>query len=62
MSAIVHHDQWNSEVIIMSSPIRLGSGGRARFARLAMNHHAVIRGKTIWRPRAKIMVRLCVRS
>lgn len=46
----------------MSSPIRLGSGGRARFARLAMNHHAVIRGKTIWRPRAKIMVRLCVRS
>lgn len=46
----------------MSSPIRFGRGGSARFARLAMNHHAVIRGKTIWRPRAKIIVRLCVRS
>lgn len=47
VSAIVHQDQWNREVIIMSSPIRFGRGGRARFARLAMNHHAVIRGSTI---------------
>lgn len=46
----------------MSSPMRFGRGGSARFARLAMNHHAVIRGKTIWSPRAKIIVRLCVRS
>lgn len=45
VSAIVHQDQWNKEVIIISSPIKLGRGGRARFARLAMNHHAVIRGK-----------------
>lgn len=62
MRAIVHQDQWNREVIIISSPIKFGRGGRARFARLAINHHAVIRGRTIWRPRAKIIVRLCVRS
>ena len=45
--ARVHHDQLNKDVMIMSSPIRLGSGGRARFARLAMNHHVVIKGRTI---------------
>lgn len=43
----VHHDQLNREVIIISSPIRLGSGGRARFARLAVNHQVVISGKAI---------------
>lgn len=47
VSAIVHQDQLNSEVIIISSPIRLGKGGRARLARLAMNHQAVIRGRII---------------
>lgn len=62
VSAIVHQDQWSREIMIMSSPIRFGRGGRARFARLAMNHHAVIRGKTIWSPRANTMVRLWVRS
>lgn len=62
VSASVHQDQLNREVIIISSPIRLGSGGRARLARLAINHHVVIRGRTICRPRARSMVRLCVRS
>lgn len=42
--------------------MRFGSGGRARLARLAMNHHVVMRGRTIWRPRASTIVRLCVRS
>ena len=62
VSAMVHQDQLKSEVMIISSPIRLGSGGRARLARLAINHQAVIRGRTICIPRASIIVRLCVRS
>lgn len=62
VSASVQWDQLNKEVRIISSPIRLGRGGRARFARLAINHHVVIRGRTIWRPRAKSIVRLWVRS
>lgn len=62
VNTIVHHDQLNREVIIMSSPIKLGSGGSARLARLAMNHQAVIKGRIICSPRARSMVRLCVRS
>lgn len=62
VSTSVHQDQLNKEVMIMSSPIRLGSGGRAKLARLAINHQQVIRGRTIWRPRARSMVRLWVRS
>lgn len=60
--ASVHQDQLNKEVIIINSPIKLGKGGRARLARLAMNHHEVIRGRAICRPRARTIVRLCVRS
>lgn len=48
--------------MITSSPIRFGRGGRARFARLAINHQVVIRGRTICSPRARIIVRLWVRS
>lgn len=58
----VHADQLNKEVRIISSPIRLGRGGRARFAKLAINHQVVIRGRAIWRPRARSIVRLWVRS
>lgn len=47
VSARVHHDQLNNDVMIISSPMRLGSGGKARLARLARNHHAVIRGRAI---------------
>lgn len=60
--AIVHQDQLNREVMIINSPMRLGRGGSARLARLAMNHQAVMRGRAICRPRASSMVRLCVRS
>lgn len=59
---MVHGDQLNSVVIIISSPIRFGSGGSARLARLAINHHTAVSGKIICRPRARIMVRLWVRS
>lgn len=62
VSARVHQDQLNREVIIINSPMRFGSGGRARLARLAKNHHVAIKGRTIWRPRASSMVRLWVRS
>lgn len=60
--ASVQFDQLNREVMIINSAMRLGSGGRARFARDAINHQAVIRGKTICSPRASTIVRLCVRS
>ena len=55
-------DQLNRDEMIISSPIKLGSGGRARLARLLMNHQVVISGKIICRPRARTIVRLCVRS
>jgi len=58
----VQGDQLKREVMIISSPIRLGSGGRARFARVLMNHHVAIRGKIVCRPRARSIVRLWVRS
>lgn len=55
-------DQENSEIVIISSPIKLIVGGRARLARLAIIHHVAIKGKTICRPRAMIIVRLWIRS
>lgn len=58
----VQYDQLNIEVMIISSPIRLGRGGRARFAKLAINHQVVIKGRIICIPRASSMVRLWVRS
>lgn len=62
MRAIVHQDQLNNDVIIISSPMRLGSGGRAKLARLARNHQAVAKGRATWSPRARSIVRLWVRS
>ena len=58
----VHQDQLNRDEMIISSPIRFGRGGSARLARLARNHQVVIRGRAICNPRARIIVRLCVRS
>ena len=58
----VQGDQLNREEIIISSPIRLGRGGSARFARLLMNHHVVMRGSMVCIPRARTIVRLWVRS
>ena len=60
--ASVHQDQLKREVMIISSPIRLGRGGKARLARLPMNHHVAMRGRAICKPRARTIVRLWVRS
>lgn len=62
MRARVQGDQLNIAVIITNSPIRLGRGGRARFARFEINHQVAVRGKMICKPRARIIVRLWVRS
>lgn len=59
---IVQGDQLNKVEIMVNSPIRFGSGGSAKLARLAMNHHTAVSGKIICSPRARIIVRLCVRS
>lgn len=58
VSRRVNQDQLNREVMIISSPMRLGSGGSARLARLARNHQDVIRGRMVCRPRARTIVRL----
>lgn len=62
MEIRVQGDQLNMVVIIIISPIRLGSGGSARLARLATNHQVAVRGRSICRPRDRRRVRLCVRS
>lgn len=54
--------QLKRDEIISSSPSRFGRGGSAKFASDVMNHQVAISGKTICSPRAKIMVRLWVRS
>lgn len=59
---IVRLDQENDEIITSSSPIRLMEGGRARLARLASSHHAAISGRMVCSPRARIIVRLWIRS
>lgn len=59
---IVQGVQLNSDVIITSSPIRLGRGGRARLARLVINHQAATSGRRVCMPRTSIIDRLCVRS
>ena len=59
---MVHQDQPNVAVIIISSPIRLGVGGRARLAKDIRNHQVDISGKITWRPRERTIDRLCVRS
>lgn len=58
----VQGDQLNIAVIIISSPIRLGRGGKAKFAKLAINHQVAVNGRIICIPRARIIVRLWVRS
>lgn len=55
-------DHENVAMTTNSSPIRLIVGGRARLVRLASNHQAAIRGKMVCSPRARIMVRLWMRS
>lgn len=48
--------------MIVSSPIRLGKGGSAKLAKFAKNHQVAVNGKIICSPRARIIVRLWVRS
>lgn len=55
-------DHENEAITTNSSPTKLIVGGRARLVRLASNHHAAINGKSICKPRARIIVRLWIRS
>lgn len=55
-------DQENVDNTTNSSPIRLIDGGSARLVRLAMSHQAAISGRIVCRPRARISVRLWIRS
>lgn len=59
---MVQGDQLNSEAIIISSPQRLGVGGRAILNRFNRSHQAAISGRAICSPRVNNIVRLCVRS
>lgn len=58
----VQNDQPNRDEIINSSLIRLGRGGRARLARIAKSHQAVISGRMACMPRIKASVRVWLRS
>lgn len=58
ISKIVILDHEKVVSITNNSPIRLIVGGRARFVRLAISHHAAISGRSVCNPRAKIIVRL----
>ena len=62
MSIIVSFDHANAVIIIKSSPTRLIEGGRARLVRLAISHHSAMRGSSVCKPRARIIVRLWMRS
>jgi len=44
---MVQLDQLNNDVIMKISPMRLGEGGKARFARLVRSHQVAISGSTI---------------
>lgn len=58
----VHMDHLNRDVMIINSPIRLGRGGRARLAKVAINHQTAVNGRSVCNPRASSIVRLWVRS
>lgn len=55
-------NQLNSDVIRVSSPLRLIVGGRAIFVEQARNHQAVRRGEVSCRPCRAMSVRVPVRS
>lgn len=44
--------------MIINSPIKLGKGGSAKFAKQVMNHQVVIKGRIVCNPRARSNVRL----
>jgi len=55
-------DHENVAITTNSSPIRLIVGGRAKLVRPANSHQAAISGRSVCKPRARIIVRLWVRS
>lgn len=55
-------DHEKEDITTNSSPIRLIVGGRAKLVRLAKSHQVAISGRKVCRPRAKIIVRLWIRS
>jgi len=55
---MVQKDQLKREQITKSSLMRLGSGGRARFAKIAKSHQAVMRGRIACIPRIRARVRV----
>ena len=55
---IVILDHENVAITTNSSPIRLIVGGRARLVNPANSHQAAISGRSVCKPRARIMVRL----
>lgn len=55
-------DHENEAITTNSSPTRLIVGGRARLVRLASSHHIAISGRSTCNPRARIIVRLWMRS
>ena len=59
---IVMLDHEKVDITTNNSPIRLIVGGRARLVRLARSHQVVISGRSVCKPRAKIIVRLWIRS
>ena len=59
---IVMLDHEKVDITTNNSPIRLIVGGRARLVRLARSHQVVISGRSVCKPRAKIFVRLWIRS
>ena len=59
---IVILDHEKVDITTNSSPIRLIVGSRARLVRLARSHQVAISGKSVCRPRAKIIVWLWIRS
>ena len=62
IKVIVILDHEKTDITTNSSPIRLIVGGRARLVRLARSHQVAISGRNVCRPRAKIIVRLWMRS
>ena len=55
-------DHEKVDITTNNSPIRLIVGGRARLVRLARSHQVAISGRSVCKPRAKIIVWLRIRS
>lgn len=60
MIVILDHEK--VDITTNNSPIKLIVGGRAKLVRLARSHQVAISGRKVCKPRAKIIVRLWMRS